>query len=91
MRIVIDMQGAQSKGSRVRGIGRYTLAISKALVKNRGSHRIMLALNGNLADTIDPIREAFKGLLPMDDIHVWHSSIPVIYMDAANDWRRTCL
>ena len=30
MRIVIDMQGAQSTGSRNRGIGRYTQAIAKA-------------------------------------------------------------
>ena len=29
MRIVIDMQGAQSTGSRNRGIGRYTQAIAK--------------------------------------------------------------
>ena len=29
MRIVVDMQGAQSIGSRARGIGRYSMAFSK--------------------------------------------------------------
>jgi len=88
MRIVIDMQGAQSTGSRDRGIGRYTLAITKALVRNCGNHKIILALNGNFPETIVPIRMAFRGLLSLDDIHVWQSSVPVSYIDAANGWRR---
>jgi len=36
MRIVIDMQGAQTE-SRFRGIGRYTLAFAQAVVRNRGA------------------------------------------------------
>ena len=39
MRILIDLQGAQSK-SRFRGIGRYTLSLAKAIAKNRGDHEI---------------------------------------------------
>ncbi len=37
MRIVIDMQGAQTE-SRFRGIGRYSLSLAKAIVQNRGDH-----------------------------------------------------
>ena len=47
MRIVIDMQGAQTD-SRKRGIGRYTLGLAKALLRNRGEHEILLVLNGLL-------------------------------------------
>ena len=43
MRIVIDMQGAQSE-SRFRGIGRYTMSFTQALVRNREEHEIILAL-----------------------------------------------
>ena len=45
MRIVIDMQGAQTE-SRYRGIGRYTLSLAQGIARNRGEHEIMLALNG---------------------------------------------
>jgi len=88
MRIVIDMQGAQSTGSRDRGIGRYTLALTKALIRNRGSHEIILALSGNFADTIIPIHSTFESLLPAGCIRIWQSTVPVSYIDEANNWRR---
>jgi len=89
MRIVIDMQGAQSPGSRDRGIGRYTRAMTKALIHNCGSHQIILALNGNFADTIVPIRSEFENLLPVSDIRVWQSPARVSYIDTANKQRRS--
>ena len=70
MRIVIDMQGAQSE-SRFRGIGRYSLEFAKSVVCNRGSHEVILALNGALPDSIGGIREEFADLLPRDCIRVW--------------------
>ena len=45
MRIVIDMQGAQTE-SRFRGIGRYTLSFAQAIARNRGEHKVLLALSG---------------------------------------------
>ena len=59
MRIVLDMQGAQTQ-SRLRGIGRYTLAFARAVVEQSGDHEVHLVLNGLLDDSIDPIKEAFK-------------------------------
>ncbi|MEX3841117.1 glycosyltransferase [Paraburkholderia sp. BR10882] len=88
MRIVIDMQGAQSTGSRNRGIGRYTQAIARGLARNRGEHEIILALNGLFPETIGPIREAFSDLLPLENIRVWHAAGPVTHADKSNDWRR---
>jgi glycosyltransferase involved in cell wall biosynthesis len=88
MRIVIDMQGAQSIGSCDRGIGRYTLAITQAMIRNRGEHDIVLALNGLFPDTIEPIRKAFDALLPQENIRVWNVVAPVAYMDKANGSRR---
>lgn len=37
MRIVIDLQGAQSE-SRFRGIGRYSLSLAQAMARNAGEH-----------------------------------------------------
>ncbi len=87
MRIVIDMQGAQTE-SRFRGIGRYTLSFVQAIVRNRGEHEVILALSGMFSDTIEPIRAAFDGLLPQDNIRVWYAPGPVKECEAGNEWRR---
>lgn len=90
MRIVIDMQGAQSTGSRNRGIGRYTMAFAQAVVRNRGEHEVHLALSGLFPETIESIRAAFDHLLPQENIHVWHAPGPVNDIGKNNDWRRQC-
>jgi glycosyltransferase involved in cell wall biosynthesis len=72
MRIVIDMQGAQS-ASRFRGIGRYTLGFVQHVVKNRGKHEVILALSGMLPDAIESIRAAFRDMLPQENIRVWYA------------------
>ena len=87
MRIVIDLQGAQC-GSRHRGIGRYSLALAQAIVRNRGDHEIIIALNGLFPDTIEPIRAAFDGILEQKNIRVWHTAGPVHAFDPTNTWRR---
>jgi glycosyltransferase involved in cell wall biosynthesis len=88
MRIVIDMQGVQSSGSRNRGIGRYTLSLVKAMVRNRGEHEIFLALSEFFPDSIEPIRAAFDSLLPQENIRIWNAVGPVSSIDNNNDWRR---
>ena len=55
MRIVIDMQGAQTE-SRFRGIGRYTLSLAQGIVRNSEGHEVYLVLNGMIADSIDGTR-----------------------------------
>lgn len=75
MRIVIDMQGAQTV-SRFRGIGRYTMSLTQAIARNQGDHELILALNSEFTDTIEPIRAAFRGLLPPDNIHLWRAPGP---------------
>jgi glycosyltransferase involved in cell wall biosynthesis len=88
MRIVIDMQGAQSTGSRNRGIGRYTLSLAQAIARNRGRHDVFLALNGLFSETIEFIRAAFDTLIPQEQIVVWQSPGPVADANPRNRWRR---
>lgn len=87
MRIVIDMQGAQTE-SRFRGIGRYTLSFAQAVVRNRGEHEVFLALSGLFPDTIDAIRATFDGLLPPENICVWSAPGPVKGEHLNNSTRR---
>ena len=87
MRIVIDMQGAQTE-SRFRGIGRYSLALAQGIVRNRGEHDVYLVLNGMLSESIGSIRNAFADLLPQSHIRVWYAEGPVADSDPANAPRR---
>ncbi len=88
MRIVIDLQGCQSTGSRNRGIGRYSLSLTQAIVRNSGKHEIFIALNGLFPETIEGIRAAFEELLPQDHIRVWYATPPVCALEPQNNWRR---
>ncbi len=88
MRIVIDLQGAQTE-SRFRGIGRYSLSLAQAIAKNRGEHEILIALNALFLETIQPIRSTFNGLLPSENIRVWHALGPVRECQTGNLWRRS--
>lgn len=81
------MQGAQTE-SRFRGIGRYSLSIVKAIIRQSKQHEILLALNGCLVDSIEQIRASFDGLLPQENIRVWHGLSPAAHNNPDNKSRR---
>jgi glycosyltransferase involved in cell wall biosynthesis len=72
VRIVIDLQGAQTV-SRNRGIGRYTLSLTKAIIRNHSDHEVIIVLNGLFQNTIDKILSEFQNQLPHRNIRVWHA------------------
>ena len=88
MRIVIDLQGAQSPTSAHRGLGKYSLSLAQAIARNRAEHEVIVALNGLFPHTIEPIRAAFDGLLPQENIRVWQAVGPVCQMEPAHNWQR---
>ena len=89
MRIVIDMQGAQSLGSGARGVGRYTLEMVKAFaLAAYKKHEIILVLNGVFHESIEDIRELFKGCIPNQNIKCWQQYALPISGIGGNDWRR---
>jgi glycosyltransferase involved in cell wall biosynthesis len=83
MRIVIDLQGAQSE-SRFRGIGRYSLALALGVARNAGQHEIWLLLNAALAPSIADLRRAFAGLVPPERIRVFDTPLPAAEAQPAN-------
>jgi len=86
MRIVIDLQGAQSE-SRYRGIGRYSLALALGVARNAGQHEVWLVLNAALGAAIDELRLAFAGLVPAERIRVFDVPTPVAEHLPANSAR----
>ncbi|HEV7817277.1 MAG TPA: glycosyltransferase, partial [Janthinobacterium sp.] len=86
MRILIDLQGAQSE-SRFRGVGRYSLALALGIARNAGRHEIWLLLNGGLGAAIEDLRRAFDGLVAQERIRVFDIAAPAAQMAAANATR----
>ena len=84
MRIVIDMQGAQSE-SRFRGIGRYSLSLALAMARNAVEHEIWLALNAAFPESILDIRDAFRDLIPQEHICVFEVPLNVAESKASNE------
>ena len=89
MKILIDLQGAQSPGSRNRGIGRYSLAIAHAIARNKGEEEVIVALNGNYPETIPGIIDSFNGVLPVDSFSVFRVPEDVAALSVNTSWRRT--
>lgn len=87
MRIIIDLQGAQTE-SRYRGIGRYVTSLAKALIRNGSQHEFFILLNGLFAETIQSIRLQFEDVLPQSQILVWYAPGPVNGYSQASLGRR---
>jgi glycosyltransferase involved in cell wall biosynthesis len=87
MRIVIDLQGAQN-GSRFRGIGRYTIALTRNIIQNSANHEVLLVLNGALADNIPLIYSTFADILPKANIRICSSLKAVSHCNKKSNWRR---
>lgn len=88
MRIVIDLQGAQSSGSRGRGIGRYSKSLVKAIVSSRGKHEIILALNGLFLEAVDELRAEFTPVLGAKNIRTWIVPAGVSYVQGNHKQRQ---
>ena len=86
MKLVIDLQAMQSE-SRHRGIGRYSAAISRAVVEaSQGKHDIWIAANARLGH-IECIRAHFDGLISQDRIVAFDIVGLAASMDSRNEKR----
>lgn len=88
MRIVIDLQGAQTAGSRNRGTGRYSMSLAKSMLRHGQAHEFHVVLNGAFMDAVDPIRQELGEFLPQDRFHIWPAIGPTAHINAENDARR---
>tara|TARA_B100000579_G_scaffold332129_1_gene282422 strand:+ start:1952 stop:5596 length:3645 start_codon:yes stop_codon:yes gene_type:complete len=76
MRIVIDVQGFQASESSLRGIGRYSIALTRTLITTYPENEYILFANASLKD----IRDDFQNELTDNDLKVsyfqWFSITP---------------
>ena len=85
MRIVIDLQGAQTE-SRFRGIGRYSLSFVRALLNRRSQHEFWVVLNGRFGESISEIEEALADVLPRYRVRVFETPRGIALRDPENSW-----
>lgn len=83
MRIAIDMQGLQSE-SRFRGIGRYTRAIIKSLVKLAFDKDHEVILIGNGVFPVKDIVNEFSPLVGRSAIKFWYPVGPCAFEQTTN-------
>lgn len=87
MHILIDVQGLQSE-SKTRGIGRYTLELTRAIILNRGKHRVSLLINGLYpVDNINNVKSKFTDILSINDIYIFSGVSPIEWRDQNNHSR----
>lgn len=87
MRVVIDLQSCQN-GSADRGIGRYALAMSRAMIRNgRDRHTFRILLSDRFPERIARVRAAFTDLLEPHEIVVGAALHHVGSAIDENQWR----
>ena len=75
MKILLDLQGGQTE-SRRRGIGRYSIALTRGMLRNAGDHEIWVAMTGGLPSTIGPLKEQLADVLPDERMLIWNTVTP---------------
>ena len=86
MRIVIDLQSCQLQ-TRHHGIGRSSLSLARAMVREGSCHEFWFGLDGSFPDTLPKVCLEFDGLIPRERIRVFNIPGPVEECTPANLWR----
>ena len=86
MRIVLDLQCLQSS-SKYRGIGRYALSVTNAILQLKTEHEFFIVLNNEMGE-IQNIRTLFKNRIPSENILVFNASNDIKAIQSSNESKR---
>ncbi len=86
MRIVIDVQGAQSL-NRARGIGRASIELVHALARCAGANELWLLANGALTESLADFETTFGDAVPLERTRIFDVPGDVWEAAPANVWR----
>lgn len=86
MRIVLDLQACQGE-SRYRGIGRYSLALAKAMLRGASDrHEFWVVANSGFGDeSVEWLRHELSDLLPQGRFLPWRVCAPTAARDPARN------
>ena len=88
MKVLVDMQGAQTPFSKHRGVGRYTRELAKAMAEVRNEKdQLVLALNGSFPESISEIRGNMEHIIGQENICVWQQFFDTVAVNPQNEAR----
>lgn len=87
MRVVIDLQAIQCEGNRTRGIGRYALNFTRALLRAVREDEIWVALNGEMPESVEFVRAELDDCISQQHIVVWKALPDTAAVRPENRWR----
>jgi len=86
MKIVVDVQGAQSL-NRARGIGRVSIELVHALARYAGANELWLLANGALTESLADFEATFGDAVPLERTRIFDVPGDVREAAPANVWR----
>ena len=86
MRILLDLQSCQAS-SMNRGIGRYSLALALAMVRQGAAHDVRIVVNSGFPDSAIALRKTFASVLPATAIASFATPLPTAESNPDNRWR----
>jgi glycosyltransferase involved in cell wall biosynthesis len=86
MRIVIDLQSCQN-GSRFRGIGRYSMELTRSLLRIAPEHDFLILLSDRFPGTVTEVRKALDDVAGADRFILFSTNDRTTSADPANAWR----
>lgn len=87
MRIVLDLQSCQTAGSKNRGIGRYSIALAEAMIRQGPEHEFFVVLNGAFPEEALEVRKRLVGQIPADHIRTFDGVFLSKQMNNPGSWR----
>jgi glycosyltransferase involved in cell wall biosynthesis len=87
MRIVIDLQAAQASNKN-RGIGRYSIALAEAMIRDAPAHDFVILLNGAFPESVMELRTTFETIAPSVTVSVWPAPPMASNWQTATTWQR---
>lgn len=70
-----------------RGIGRYSMALAQAMLRQGPEHDYRVVLNGHFADSVAQLRRLLDGALPQSHISTYELPVPLWEHERGNGWR----
>lgn len=87
MRILLDLQSCQTEGSKNRGIGRYSISLAEAMIRQGKDHEFFVILNGAFPEAARAVRDRLSAILPQERIRTFEIVTPCSPMSQDNLWR----
>ena len=85
MRILFDLIGAQTDGSRFRGIGRYTRALALEIARQKGDDELVFALSSNFPEAASDLRGALAAVDPQAGFRAYATPLSSRYGASQSD------